>query len=751
MSYFLLLIPILYFYIIFGYYKKIKHISKDFIKNAILICIFIAGIFYLILPDKFSSEIINTGNIKTITYSSYSLNLFVYFNRLFLLSAILFSILGLFFKNCKIFKILNIIYNPIVVLINLFNIKNNLFYLTGYINYRDNFNTFSNLAYLFLLSLILLSSIIYIIDESKNKELFKDYKLYIYSIYFILASFILINPAITLVIYFNNYTASYLYKTQHYLLILFLISISLFIGYYLKRKSDVFKKVAIYTISISSLIVLLDNYSYLNFLNLSKLPITIPFICLISFFISILFKFKKLFYASYFISVFAVLYNFIYPNLESSIYFINPVSYSFWQTNTYIFIIPVVLLASGYFPIFRSKDNLISVISFSAYFVFLILVDIFFQSVRSSSLFKNTYLDVDYFYLNKDVIVNNITILKGVKENYIINFKYKEVNIKIPYLYLIVVYISYLFLSVFTISLSEYFFKNIKVYKEVFFVYKKRLKNNGRKNNLYKKIKKSLGLKNVSKLKDEILKIKEESQANLKVSNFYKSFDQSDNYTVRDVNFEFEKGDIIGFVGHNGAGKSTCIKTIVGINDITKGSITICGYDIKENPEISKYLIGYVPDNHPLYENLTGYEFIKYVASLYLVKNEDFNKRYQYFIKLFNLEKSINNYIKTYSHGMKQKISVIASLIHEPKVWILDEPLTGLDPTSVLMIKKCIIDHAKKGNIVLFSSHIIEVVENMCNKILLIKSGQIIKNMDVQKACSVYGSLTNLYKESVLG
>ena len=135
-------------------------------------------------------------------------------------------------------------------MINLSNIKNNLFYLTGYIKYSKNFNTFSNLAYLFLLFLILLSSIIYIIDERKNKELFKDYKLYIYSIYFILASFILINPAITLVIYFNNYNASYLYKTQHYLLILFLIFISWFIGYYLKRKTDDFKKDPKYTIII---------------------------------------------------------------------------------------------------------------------------------------------------------------------------------------------------------------------------------------------------------------------------------------------------------------------------------------------------------------------------------------------------------------------------------------------------------------------------------------------------------------------
>ena len=260
MSYFLLLIPIIYTYILFGYYKKIKHISKDVIKKIILISIFTIGLFYLILPDNFKTEIINSLDIKTSTYQSYSLSMFIYFNRLFLLSAILFSTLGLFFKENKIFKILNIFYNPVVIFINLFNIKNNLFYLTGNNLYKDNFNTFSNVVYIYLLALILLSSIIYIIDTIIKKDLPKDYKLYIYSAYVIFASFLLVNPSITALVYFNNYKNPYLYKAFHYLIIIFAIFIAFFIGYFIKRKNDEIKKIILYSITISSLIILFYNY-----------------------------------------------------------------------------------------------------------------------------------------------------------------------------------------------------------------------------------------------------------------------------------------------------------------------------------------------------------------------------------------------------------------------------------------------------------------------------------------------------------
>ncbi|MBQ9786135.1 MAG: ABC transporter ATP-binding protein, partial [Clostridia bacterium] len=177
--------------------------------------------------------------------------------------------------------------------------------------------------------------------------------------------------------------------------------------------------------------------------------------------------------------------------------------------------------------------------------------------------------------------------------------------------------------------------------------------------------------------------------------------------------------------GHNGAGKSTLIKSIVGVQSITKGSITICGYSIEHQPLQAKLNIGYVSDNHAVYEKLTGRDYINFVADLYLVSKEDRDKRLEKYAKLFNLEKDIDRQIKGYSHGMKQKLVVIASIIHNPKVWVLDEPLTGLDPMSAHQIKSLMRDMADQGNIVFFSSHVIEVVEKICDKIAIIAKGKI--------------------------
>ena len=140
---------------------------------------------------------------------------------------------------------------------------------------------------------------------------------------------------------------------------------------------------------------------------------------------------------------------------------------------------------------------------------------------------------------------------------------------------------------------------------------------------------------------------------------------------------------------------------------------------------MAKRQIGFVPDHYALYEKLTGREYINYIADLYDVSLEDRNERIKKYVDLFELNGAFDNQMKTYSHGMKQKITIIAALVHNPKVWILDEPLTGLDPTSIYQVKECMKQHAKEGNIVFFSSHIIDVVEKICDRITIIKKGQI--------------------------
>ena len=211
----------------------------------------------------------------------------------------------------------------------------------------------------------------------------------------------------------------------------------------------------------------------------------------------------------------------------------------------------------------------------------------------------------------------------------------------------------------------------------------------------------------------------------LVLKNFTKRYSTSDVYAVKDANLEVCGGDVFGFLGPNGAGKSTIIKSIVGIQTITEGNIEVCGYDVTTQPVMAKKQIGFVPDHYALYERLTAREYINYIADLYNVSKEDRDERLNRYIKLFEFETAIDNPIKTYSHGMKQKVTIMSALIHNPKVWILDEPLTGLDPNSIFQVKECMKQHAAEGNIVFFSSHIIDVVERICNKIAIIKKGQI--------------------------
>ena len=159
----------------------------------------------------------------------------------------------------------------------------------------------------------------------------------------------------------------------------------------------------------------------------------------------------------------------------------------------------------------------------------------------------------------------------------------------------------------------------------------------------------------------------------------------------------------------------------------------------------NKLQMGYVSDNHAVYENLTGREYINYVADLYMVSKEDRDERLEKYTKMFQLEEAIDNQIKSYSHGMKQKLVVIAALIHNPKVWVLDEPLTGLDPSSAYQIKECMREHASRGNIVFFSSHVIEVVEKICDRIAIIQKGVLQGVFDVKKLTDAGVDLEDLY------
>lgn len=212
----------------------------------------------------------------------------------------------------------------------------------------------------------------------------------------------------------------------------------------------------------------------------------------------------------------------------------------------------------------------------------------------------------------------------------------------------------------------------------------------------------------------------------LKISNLSKTYAKSEIKAVNGLNLEVYKGEIFGFLGPNGAGKSTTIKMITGILTPDYGNITINGRDLLSDTINAKREMGYVPDNHAIYEKLKGIEYLNFMADIYDVDNIQRQERITYYLKMFNLTNAANDMIKSYSHGMKQKICVIGALLHEPKLWILDEPLTGLDPQSSFMLKKLMREHCDKGNTVFFSSHVLEVVEKLCDRIAIIDKGRLI-------------------------
>ena len=215
---------------------------------------------------------------------------------------------------------------------------------------------------------------------------------------------------------------------------------------------------------------------------------------------------------------------------------------------------------------------------------------------------------------------------------------------------------------------------------------------------------------------------------------------------VDNLNLEIQEGKVIGLIGHNGAGKTTTIKMLVGIYEPSEGEIIINGESIIKNPIDVKKQIGFVPDNGLLNDNFTGSEHLNFIADIYGVSKENRTKRIEILSKRFELDKFLNNRIKSYSKGMKQKLVVIASLIHNPKVWILDEPLNGLDPQSAYLLKDFIIEYARKGNTVIFSTHVLEVAEKLCDELIILKKSKLMFNGTLQVLKSKYSTDNDLEK-----
>lgn len=211
----------------------------------------------------------------------------------------------------------------------------------------------------------------------------------------------------------------------------------------------------------------------------------------------------------------------------------------------------------------------------------------------------------------------------------------------------------------------------------------------------------------------------------LEIKNLSKTYKKAPTKAIDNVSITIEDGDIYGFIGPNGAGKSTTIKCIVGIHSYDEGEILLDGVSIKQNPMDAKRKMAYVPDNPDLYEHLSGIKYIDFVCNIYGV-GEEKNELIHKYATLFDIESKLADPIKTYSHGMKQKVALIAALVHKPKLLILDEPFVGLDPKASFDLKELMKELCQTGTMIFFSSHVLEVVEKFCNKIAIIKDGKIV-------------------------
>ena len=218
----------------------------------------------------------------------------------------------------------------------------------------------------------------------------------------------------------------------------------------------------------------------------------------------------------------------------------------------------------------------------------------------------------------------------------------------------------------------------------------------------------------------------------LQITNFSKTYDGKKK-ACDQINLTIEKGDLFGFVGHNGAGKTTLLKSIAGIIDFEEGDIMVDGFSIKGSSLEVKKRIAYIPDNPDVYESLTGLQYLTFIADVFSIDLIERKRLIDAYASLFEISEVLNHPISSYSHGMKQKLVIISALIHKPKVFLLDEPFVGLDPKASFQLKELFKQLCEEGTSIFFSTHVLEVVEKLCNKVAIIRNGKIVAQGKTQE------------------
>lgn len=223
----------------------------------------------------------------------------------------------------------------------------------------------------------------------------------------------------------------------------------------------------------------------------------------------------------------------------------------------------------------------------------------------------------------------------------------------------------------------------------------------------------------------------QEKREILKIESLYKKYNNKSKYAVDNVSFTCYEGEKVGLLGINGAGKTTTLKCLTGMIPYTKGKITICGYDLVKKPMHARKCFSFVTDNHTVFLKMTGYEYLSFMSDVYEVPIKERKALIEQLDEVFHLGEAMGKMISDYSHGMKQKICMMGSLMHQPDLWILDEPMIGLDPYMQTNVAEFMNQYVAKGKTILFSSHNLDMVARLCDRVIILKKGELVADLDI--------------------
>ena len=718
--------------------KKLNKLSEKASRLYFIITAAVALFFALAVPFTITSVMIpdhvagakfENGCINLVGVpfgSNRFLNFIAWFLHASVLPSIFIAVLTVFFPSKFTKTVVRYAsFSALVTVAIFFFIYNKA--MTGYttLDYKNIFLAFQVGTGLSL-------SALFFVQDFKVIEV-KGYKEIIYIALFYLTVFIASIPVNTPATLLDNQMRLFGYNassfravdfSQIHRIFIYIAVILPILIYFVNRDKDVnTKKVLTIAMSLGVLAMFFNEYGYYDLflrsgnkitgINVNNLPIHLCHTALYVVPICITFNLKKLFYFTYFINVFGAVTAMLWPNTGETSHFMSPGITLFWYNHVAAYAMPLLAVALGIFEKPKMKQMLYSLAFFGVYMLAIVIANTWLSNYVEGYDPNVVGSGTDYLF------VNGTYVLDIISKN-----AYKMLNIKWQWSWGKLTFVLYpLYQPLFFVGYTGIAFVMWFVYSLFF-----RISDSHKElhNQLVVMRKERITFKEKIKMAQLENELIDHQTASLKFIDFSKRYGNSDRLSANHVNLEVKAGEVFGFLGPNGAGKSTCIKTAIGIQPVTEGTIEVCGFNVSTQSVECKKCIGYVPDHYALYEKLTGREYINYIADLYGVSKADRDARISKYVDLFELNQAFDNRMHTYSHGMKQKMTIMAALVHNPKIWILDEPLTGLDPQSIYQVKEVMKEHAKAGNIVFFSSHIINVVEKLCTRIAIIKKGQIV-------------------------